>query len=111
MRVIAARQVILICIHDPPQAEKLLTATVRGVTSPICHHDGASELRQDTLRGYLSWVNDSKNSATEAAALLVSVKWATGWAAAVAMSRLTVTVMTNLLGSTSTRRMHTATRG
>ena len=66
---------------------------------------------QNTLQGYLSRVNDSKNSETEAAALPVSVKRATGWVVAVAMSRLTVIVMINLPCSTSTRRMHTATRG
>lgn len=47
---------------------------------------------------------------TDAAALPASVKRASGWVVAVAISRLTVIVMTNLPGSTSTRRMHTATR-
>jgi len=65
---------------------------------------------QDTLRCYLSRANDSKNSVTEAAALPMSVKRATGWVVAAAISRLTVIVIINLAGSASTRRMHTATR-
>ena len=55
-------------------------------------------------------MNDSRNSATAAIASLVSVKRVRGWVVLVAISRLTVIVMISLPGSTSTRRMHTATR-
>ncbi len=70
----------------------------------------ATRRAQDTCQGGLSRVNDSRNSATAAVASPVSVKRATGWVVAVAISRLTVIVMIILAGSTSTRRMHTATR-